>query len=80
MYTFNEAGRRKYNVHICKKRSSKCWLLFGLVECITLPRLTKGISRSLEHSGKCERASDSVASKCDVHAEAFPTNQTSIFM
>ncbi|VUZ44346.1 unnamed protein product, partial [Hymenolepis diminuta] len=50
------------------------------IECTTLPRLTKGISGVLEHSGKCDRATDRVASKRDVSAEVFPANQRSIFL
>ncbi|VUZ46726.1 unnamed protein product, partial [Hymenolepis diminuta] len=48
-------------------------------EFTTLPRFTKGISRAVEHSGKCGRLTDHVASKRGVRAEVFPTNQRLIF-
>ncbi|VUZ46372.1 unnamed protein product, partial [Hymenolepis diminuta] len=41
------------------------------VEVTTPPRLIKGISHVLEHSGKCGRTTDSVASKCVCMQRAF---------
>lgn len=44
------------------------------------PRVIKGVSRTLEHSGKCGRTSDRVASKCGVRAGVFPANHRLIFL
>ncbi|VUZ47321.1 unnamed protein product [Hymenolepis diminuta] len=45
-----------------------------------LPRLIEGIPRALEHSGKCGRITDGVATKYGVCAEVIPTNRRSIFL
>ncbi|VUZ40389.1 unnamed protein product, partial [Hymenolepis diminuta] len=44
-------------------------------ECNALPRLTKGISRALEHSGKCARATDRISSKGRHVCEGRPPDQ-----
>ncbi|KAM3181734.1 hypothetical protein ACTXT7_013786 [Hymenolepis weldensis] len=44
------------------------------VEFTMLPGLIKGISRALEHSGKCGRVTERVPIKCDMCAEVFPGN------
>ncbi|VUZ41263.1 unnamed protein product [Hymenolepis diminuta] len=47
---------------------------------MTLPGLTRRISRMLEHSGKCTGAINQVASRCSGAAEISPANQCSIFL
>ncbi|VUZ56921.1 unnamed protein product [Hymenolepis diminuta] len=50
------------------------------MECTTLPRLTKSISRTLEHSGKCRSVIDPLASKRGCACRGLPTNQRSILV
>ncbi|VUZ39861.1 unnamed protein product, partial [Hymenolepis diminuta] len=47
------------------------------VESTKLPRLIKGTSGALEHSGKCGYITGRVANKCD-RAETCPADQQSI--
>ncbi|KAM3187342.1 hypothetical protein ACTXT7_002520 [Hymenolepis weldensis] len=50
------------------------------VEFTTLSRVIREISRVLEHSGKCDCATDREANKRGVRSEVFPANQQSIFL
>ncbi|KAM3180951.1 hypothetical protein ACTXT7_015300 [Hymenolepis weldensis] len=52
--------------HIASVISSQHCYQSGVVECATLPRLTKEISRVLKHSEKCGCATCPVANKINI--------------